>query len=101
MNHFYIQLQQAQTPPFGILFDIDGVIVRGKRILTEALDAFQKLSDGQGQLRVPAVFVTNAGNKLRQNKARQLTEWLGIKVRLGKVKVSKKEMKMCVRVLFN
>ena len=57
------------------------MIVRGKRVLSEAIDAFQKLSDGQGQLRVPAVFVTNAGNNLRQTKAKQLSGWLGLKVR--------------------
>ena len=70
----------GQSPQFGILFDIDGVLVRGKRVLNEAVEAFQKLSDGEGHLRVPAVFVTNAGNKLRQAKAKQLTEWLGVKV---------------------
>ena len=76
-------LSLSSTPQsgFGVLFDIDGVIVRGKRVLSEAIDAFQKLSDGQGQLRVPAVFVTNAGNNLRQTKAKQLSGWLGLKVR--------------------
>ncbi|XP_022095993.1 haloacid dehalogenase-like hydrolase domain-containing 5 [Acanthaster planci] len=84
----------SQTPPFGILFDIDGVIVRGKRVLDQAIDAFQKLSDGQGQLRVPVVFVTNAGNKLRQHKAKQLTEWLGIKIHPDQVVMSHSPLKM-------
>ncbi|XP_038061453.1 haloacid dehalogenase-like hydrolase domain-containing 5 [Patiria miniata] len=84
----------SKHPPFGILFDIDGVIVRGKRILNEAVEAFQKLSDGEGHLRVPVVFVTNAGNKLRQNKAKQLTEWLGIKIHPDQVVMSHSPLKM-------
>ncbi|XP_033647452.1 haloacid dehalogenase-like hydrolase domain-containing 5 [Asterias rubens] len=84
----------GQSPQFGILFDIDGVLVRGKRVLNEAVEAFQKLSDGEGHLRVPAVFVTNAGNKLRQAKAKQLTEWLGVKIHPDQVVMSHSPLKM-------
>ena len=68
-------------PNFGLLLDIDGVVVRGKQVLPQALEAFQKLTDHTGHLRVPTVFVTNAGNKMRQDKAKQLSDWLDIKVR--------------------
>jgi hypothetical protein len=34
-------------PDFGIMFDIDGVIVRGKKVLPAALEAFKKLVDDQ------------------------------------------------------
>ncbi|XP_072026390.1 haloacid dehalogenase-like hydrolase domain-containing 5 [Amphiura filiformis] len=67
-------------PNFGLLLDIDGVVVRGKKVLPQALEAFQMLSDHTGHLRVPTVFVTNAGNKMRQDKAKQLSDWLDIKV---------------------
>jgi ribonucleotide monophosphatase NagD (HAD superfamily) len=66
---------------FGLLFDIDGVIVRGKEVLSSAPKAFQKLVDKHGKFRIPTVFVTNSGNSLRHQKAKQLSEWLGIEVR--------------------
>ena len=69
-----------QVPKFGLLFDIDGVIVRGKKVLPFAADGFKKLVDKKGRFRVPTVFVTNAGNALRHHKAQQLSEWLQLEV---------------------
>uniref|UniRef100_A0A8C6YG10 Haloacid dehalogenase-like hydrolase domain-containing 5 n=1 Tax=Naja naja TaxID=35670 RepID=A0A8C6YG10_NAJNA len=65
-------------PTFGILFDIDGVLVRGRTPIPAARKAFQKLLNSQGQLLVPVVFVTNAGNCLCQKKADQLSHLLEI-----------------------
>ena len=73
-------------PDFGLLFDIDGVIVRGRQVLPFAPTAFTRLvaSEGEGRekkkFRVPTVFVTNAGNSLRKTKAAALSEWLGVEV---------------------
>lgn len=67
-------------PTFGFLFDIDGVLVRGKTPIPAARKAFQKLLNSQGQFLVPVVFVTNAGNCLRQKKADQLSHVLGVPV---------------------
>lgn len=75
---------QGNNPCFGFLFDIDGVIVRGKRLLPSAKEAFRLLTDEYGKFRVPALFVTNAGNMLRQEKAKQLSNWLGIQVCMRK-----------------
>ena len=72
--------QLKNAPKFGLLFDIDGVLVRGKNILPTAPDAFRLLIDDSGKFRVPTVFVTNAGNALRNTKAEQLSEWLNVKV---------------------
>lgn len=69
-------------PDFGLLFDIDGVLVRGKTPIPAAKKAFQKLVDSRGQFLVPVVFVTNAGNCLRQKKADQLSHILGVPVSL-------------------
>lgn len=66
---------------FGLLLDIDGVIVRGRKVISHAIKAFQKLVDSNGRFRVPTIFVTNAGNSRRQDKAAQLSQWLGVKVR--------------------
>uniref|UniRef100_A0A665VR92 Haloacid dehalogenase-like hydrolase domain-containing 5 n=1 Tax=Echeneis naucrates TaxID=173247 RepID=A0A665VR92_ECHNA len=65
---------------FGLLFDIDGVLVRGRMPIPAARKAFEKLVDSQGQFVVPLVFVTNAGNCLRQTKADQLSHILGVPV---------------------
>lgn len=79
---------------FGFLFDIDGVIKRGKRILPSAKEAFRLLTDESGKFRLPVVFVTNAGNTFRQSKADELSELLGIKVSTEQVVMSHSPLKM-------
>ena len=69
-----------QPPAFGFLFDIDGVLVRGSQVVPAAREAFRRLSDAGGRLRVPVVFLTNAGNCLRAAKARELSQALGLQV---------------------
>nr|XP_045608978.1 haloacid dehalogenase-like hydrolase domain-containing 5 isoform X2 [Procambarus clarkii] len=82
------------TPNFGLLFDIDGVIIRGKHILPSAPEAFNLLVDKYGKFRVPTVFVTNAGNALRNDKAEQLSQWLGIEVHEDQVVMAHSPLKM-------
>lgn len=84
LSYYFPQLI-SQFPPqpqprFGLLFDIDGVLVRGRMPIPAARKAFEKLIDSRGQFRVPVVFVTNAGNCLRQTKADQLSHILGVPV---------------------
>ena len=62
------------------MFDIDGVLVRGKEVIPAAVEAFKKLVNSNGEFHVPVIFVTNAGNSLRCQKAQKLTEILGVKV---------------------
>uniref|UniRef100_A0A8B9GD70 Haloacid dehalogenase-like hydrolase domain-containing 5 n=1 Tax=Amazona collaria TaxID=241587 RepID=A0A8B9GD70_9PSIT len=81
MNHSCFIKRRARLsvlPSFGFLFDIDGVLVRGKTPIPAAKTAFQKLVNSQGQFVAPVVFVTNAGNCLRQEKAAQLSQLLGV-----------------------
>ncbi|XP_067163050.1 haloacid dehalogenase-like hydrolase domain-containing 5 [Apteryx mantelli] len=70
----------GRPPAFGFLFDIDGVLVRGSQVIPAARDAFRALSDARGRLRVPVVFLTNAGNCLRKAKAEELSRALGLQV---------------------
>ncbi|XP_069862198.1 haloacid dehalogenase-like hydrolase domain-containing 5 isoform X2 [Dipodomys merriami] len=70
----------TSPPTFGFLLDVDGVLVRGHKVIPAALDAFARLLDPQGQLRVPVVFVTNAGNILQHSKAEELSALLRFKV---------------------
>ncbi|XP_041656342.1 haloacid dehalogenase-like hydrolase domain-containing 5 [Cheilinus undulatus] len=81
-------------PNFGLLFDIDGVLVRGKMPIPAAKKAFEKLVNSQGQLVVPVVFVTNAGNCLRQTKADQLSHILGVPITLDQVIMSHSPLRM-------
>jgi len=86
---------QATSPSFGIMFDIDGVIVRGKNVLPNAPDAFQLLvNETKSSWRVPTIFVTNAGNTLRQEKADKLSEWLGVPVSEEQVVMAHSPLKM-------
>ncbi|CAG2053428.1 unnamed protein product [Timema podura] len=83
-----------EKPSFGLMFDIDGVIVRGKKVLPMAKEAFQKLVDSNGKFRVPTVFVTNAGNALCIEKANLLSEWLGLKISEDQVVMAHSPLKM-------
>lgn len=90
-----IATSQTNFPNFGIMFDIDGVIVRGKTVLPTAPEAFSLLWDrAESRWRVPTIFVTNAGNTLRQEKADKLSDWLGIPVTEDQVVMSHSPLKM-------
>jgi len=133
---FVIGSGRAQTPSGGAVarskstvafaFDIDGVLIRGGRVLPQAqrtpftlrqsillftsfnlsliyciafffslsdpfppqlklhlcLEALKLLSDSEGRPRVPIAFMTNGGGILEADKAKELSEWLNIKVLL-------------------
>ncbi|KAG1962673.1 haloacid dehalogenase-like hydrolase domain-containing 5 [Pimephales promelas] len=87
-------LSSQSEPGFGLLFDIDGVLVRGKTPIPAAKRAFQKLVDAKGQFLVPVVFVTNAGNCLRQKKADQLSHILGVPISQDQVMMSHSPLRM-------
>lgn len=84
-KHFHTKsrLLQQQEPvnqvDFGLLFDVDGVLARGTTPLDDAKEAFRKLKDSEGRLKVPVAFVTNACNR-SEDKARQISNWFNIKV---------------------
>ncbi|XP_059336452.1 haloacid dehalogenase-like hydrolase domain-containing 5 [Ammospiza nelsoni] len=84
-------------PSFGFLFDIDGVLVRGRTPIPAARAAFGKLVNPQGQFLVPVVFVTNAGNCLRQKKAEQLSHLLGVPISQEQVMMSHSPLRMFKR----
>ncbi|XP_067856059.1 haloacid dehalogenase-like hydrolase domain-containing 5 isoform X3 [Heptranchias perlo] len=79
---------------FGLLFDIDGVLVRGRTPIPAAKEAFRKLVDSRGEFQVPVVFVTNAGNCLRQVKAEQLSEVLDVEISQDQVMLSHSPLRM-------
>lgn len=80
-EHVFLSLvPQCGPNSFGLLFDIDGVLVRGRTPIPAAKQCFRKMVDGNGKYKVPVVFVTNAGNCVRQTKAEQLSHLLEVEV---------------------
>ncbi|MGH0143947.1 UNVERIFIED_CONTAM: hypothetical protein FKN15_011948 [Acipenser sinensis] len=71
-------MELQNQPTFGLLFDIDGVLVRGRTPIPAAKESFKKLVDRNGEFQVPVVFVTNAGNGVRQAKAELLSQVLEV-----------------------
>ncbi|XP_029456662.1 haloacid dehalogenase-like hydrolase domain-containing 5 isoform X2 [Rhinatrema bivittatum] len=62
--------------------------------IPSAKKAFQKLVNPLGQFLVPVVFVTNAGNCLRQKKADQLTHVLGVPISQEQIMMSHSPLRM-------
>ncbi|CAN2391098.1 cat eye syndrome [Pristimantis euphronides] len=88
-------LSASNSPPsFGLLFDIDGVLVRGRNPIPGAAEAFRTLQDGSGRLAVPVVFVTNAGNCQRQERAAEVSRVLGTEISADQVILSHSPLRM-------
>ncbi|EGI69624.1 PREDICTED: cat eye syndrome critical region protein 5 homolog [Acromyrmex echinatior] len=84
----------STKPKFGLLFDIDGVIIRGKQILSPVKESFKRLQGNNGKFRVPTLFVTNSGNSLRSQKAIELSKWIGIEVMESQVVLAHSPLQM-------
>ncbi|XP_063219151.1 haloacid dehalogenase-like hydrolase domain-containing 5 isoform X3 [Bacillus rossius redtenbacheri] len=70
---------QKSRGTFGLIFDIDGVLVRGRMPLPGAEKAFQRLVDSHGKFIFPTVFVTNSCYGSPAKKAQHLSQWLKVK----------------------
>ncbi len=81
-------------PNFGLMLDIDGVLLRGKTLLNSTKDCIKLLTDNKGAFRVPVVFLTNAGNELRSSKASKLSALLEVNVKPDQVVMSHSPLKM-------
>lgn len=86
--------RSSEPPEFGLLFDIDGVLVRGKTLLPHTKHCIRLITDEKGNFRVPTVFVTNAGNELRSTKANKLSNFLGVHVSPNQVVMSHSPLKL-------
>ncbi|XP_034721183.1 haloacid dehalogenase-like hydrolase domain-containing 5 [Etheostoma cragini] len=64
----------------GVLFDVDGVLLRGASLIPAARRAFRKLLDPNNNFLFPVVFVTNAGSCQRHHKAQQLSHLLDVQI---------------------
>ncbi|XP_073293345.1 mitochondrial hydrolase YKR070W-like isoform X1 [Primulina huaijiensis] len=65
---------------FGIAFDIDGVILRGKNPIGNSPRALKRLYDDSGALKIPFLFLTNGGGIPESRRALELSDLLGVKI---------------------
>ncbi|XP_039972254.1 haloacid dehalogenase-like hydrolase domain-containing 5 [Xiphias gladius] len=78
----------------GILFDVDGVLLRGGSVIPAARRAFQKLLDHNNNFLFPVVFVTNAGSCQRHHKSQQLSHLLDVQIAPEQVVLSHSPLQM-------
>ncbi|XP_034032812.1 haloacid dehalogenase-like hydrolase domain-containing 5 [Thalassophryne amazonica] len=93
-SRHYSHLPPQGPNSFGLLFDIDGVLVRGKMAIPGAKQCFRNLVDKNGKYKVPVLFVTNAGNCMRQTKAEHLSHLLEVEVSADQVMLSHSPLRM-------
>jgi len=77
-------LETRVTDKFAFAFDIDGVLIRGGKVIPEAVGAFKMLNgENDYGIKVPYIFVTNGGGKTEQERCLQLSRQLQIEVSPG------------------
>ncbi|KAL5217497.1 hypothetical protein ABZP36_018181 [Zizania latifolia] len=65
---------------FGIAFDIDGVILRGRSPIGGSPQAIRRLYSEDGSLKIPFLFLTNGGGVPEHKRALELSELLGVNI---------------------
>lgn len=81
----------------GFVFDIDGVLLRGKTPLPNARESLQTLLHNK----VPFLFLTNGGGELESSKAHTLSKLLDIPIHPFQVVLSHTPMKPLCSTLAN
>ncbi|KAJ4972285.1 hypothetical protein NE237_005384 [Protea cynaroides] len=71
---------QPERPSFGIAFDIDGVILRGRTPIGGSPQALRKLYADSGTLKIPFLFLTNGGGIPESKRASELSKLLGVNI---------------------
>eukprot|EP01025_Chloroclados_australasicus_P032461 TRINITY_DN32926_c1_g1_i1.p1 TRINITY_DN32926_c1_g1~~TRINITY_DN32926_c1_g1_i1.p1 ORF type:complete len:341 (+),score=36.28 TRINITY_DN32926_c1_g1_i1:42-1064(+) len=80
------------------VFDIDGVLVRGKNVLPQAKEVMRLLYGGNDKEMplLPFCFMTNSVGITEKEKAEQLTNWLNVPIREEQVILSHTPMRTLV-----
>ena len=73
------QCVPARRVKVGIVFDIDGVLLRGRNVIPTAQKAIRKLEENN----IPFIYLTNGGCETEEQKAEKLKERLGVEVLLS------------------
>lgn len=83
-RHYSLETEaQGCRPTFGIAFDIDGVLLRGRTPIGRSPQALRRLytdPSNPTELRVPFVFLTNGGGVRESIRASELGSLLGVRV---------------------
>lgn len=85
---------KLSQPEFGLVFDIDGVLVRGRTLLPQTKDCIKLITDSNGNFIVPTIFLTNAGNEMRSSKSAKLSNLLGVHVKPEQVVMSHSPLRL-------
>ncbi|XP_008288901.1 cat eye syndrome critical region protein 5-like [Stegastes partitus] len=88
------QYEKQASYQAGVLFDVDGVLLRGRSVLPGARRALRKLLDQNNNFLFPVVFVTNAGSCQRWDKAEQLSHLLDVQIAPEQVVLSHSPLQM-------
>ncbi|KAF8929947.1 hypothetical protein BGZ58_008587 [Dissophora ornata] len=83
---------QAKVAPYNVVFDIDGVLIKGHHAIPQTRKALQLLWENN----VPYIFLTNGGGVLESEKAEQLSKKLGVPVNPDHLIVSHSPMRALV-----
>ncbi|XP_077213023.1 mitochondrial hydrolase YKR070W-like [Tasmannia lanceolata] len=71
---------ERASPSFGIAFDIDGVILRGRTPIGGSPAALKRLYSDCGTLKIPFLFLTNGGGIPESKRAYELSKLLGVHI---------------------
>jgi HAD superfamily hydrolase (TIGR01456 family) len=72
------------TDKYAFAFDIDGVLIRGGRVIPEAIEAMKVLNgENEFGIKVPYIFVTNGGGKTEEERCLDLSRQLELEVAPG------------------
>ncbi|KAI8029236.1 Uncharacterized protein YKR070W [Camellia lanceoleosa] len=78
---FFSQLRsRPERSSFGIAFDIDGVILRGRVPIGGSPQSLRRLYGDSGTLKIPFLFLTNGGGIPESRRASELSDLLGVKI---------------------
>ncbi|KAI1302549.1 hypothetical protein EDD11_005595 [Mortierella claussenii] len=87
-----LHTQSKAVAPFNIVFDIDGVLIKGKQVLPQTRRALELLWENN----VPYIFLTNGGGLRETEKAEELSKKLGVPVNAEHLIVSHSPMRALV-----
>ncbi|KAI9244543.1 HAD hydrolase [Sporodiniella umbellata] len=74
-------ISTVNKPNYAFAFDIDGVLIKGKKLIPEATRALKLLNgDNAANRKIPFVLLTNGGGVTEEEKANQISEIVGVKI---------------------
>ncbi|XP_048136939.1 uncharacterized protein YKR070W-like isoform X2 [Rhodamnia argentea] len=80
VSRSFSPLSSQSDRPFGIAFDIDGVVLLGDTPIGGSPRALRRLYDDSGKLKIPFVFLTNGGGFSESKRAQDLGQLLGVNI---------------------